>query len=219
MITRPSLLPHNATPLERALEQTSARIADVPIPIKELWNPETCPLEFLPWLAWALSADRWETHWSELQKRTAVAQAIELQRHKGTPKSVEDVLKSFDELLTITEWFEVDPPAPAHTFTVNLPLLGADGTTGGFRTSAEFAEAIIRDVFRTKPARSHFLLMQSLAAAADVAVVSAGRTALFARLDCAADTTIEPEWATYLTTEKGEPIELESGGAFLEAIE
>lgn len=212
MTTKPTLLPSNATPLERALEQSSARLGDVPIPIKELWNPATCPIEFLPWLAWALSADRWETHWSEDQKRAAVAQAIQLQRTKGTPASLDLVLASFDALLTMTEWFELSPPGPAHTFTITLPLLAADGTTGGFRTSAEFTEAIIRDVIRTKPARSHFRLLQSLEASGTVNVVAAGRTAGFTRLDCLADTDAEPIWNTYLTTEDGEPLELEGGG-------
>jgi len=218
MTTRPSLLPPNSTALERALEQSTARLGDVPAPIKELWNPATCPLELLPWLAWALSADRWETHWSEDQKREAVARAIELQRKKGTPASIEAVLASFDELLTLTEWFEIEPRGEPHTFTVTLPLVLESGETGGFRTSAEFAEAIIRDVIRTKPVRSHFRLLQSIETALAVHVVVAAQTAGFVRLDCFADETAEPVWDTYLTTELGEPIELEGGG-FLVAIE
>ena len=51
------LLPANATPLERALAETTARLSDVAVPIRDLWSPENCPTELLPWLAWALSVD------------------------------------------------------------------------------------------------------------------------------------------------------------------
>jgi phage tail P2-like protein len=199
-MTTDTLLPHNATPLERALEQSTARLGDIALPIRELWDPATCPLDLLPWLAWALSTDRWETHWSEDQKRDAVANAIERQRKKGTPASIDAVLASFDALLTLTEWFEMQPRGEAHTFDVTLPLLLEDGTTGGFRTSAEFAEAIIRDVTRTKPARSHFRLLQSLEAAGLVDIIGVGRTAGFVRLDTAADTTIERHGNTICRT-------------------
>ena len=53
----PSLLPHNASPQERAIEAATARLADVPVPLRDLWNPETCPAELLPWLAWAFGVD------------------------------------------------------------------------------------------------------------------------------------------------------------------
>jgi len=211
MTTRRSLLPPNSTALERALEQSTARIGDVPAPIKELWNPATCPIELLPWLGWALSIDRWEIHWSEAQKREAVATAIELQRKKGTRASVEQVLASFDELMTLTEWFEMNPRGDVHTFVVDLPLIQTDGETGGFRTSAEFADAIIRDVARHKPLRSHWKLRQKLVAAAELTVISAARVSGFTRVDCAADVTVEPEWADYLQTETGEPISDENG--------
>src|SRR5205085_11795608 len=116
-----TLLPPNSTRLERSLEGATARLGDVPAPIKELWNPATCPLELLPWLAWALSTDRWETHWTEAEKRAAVATAIEQQRKKGTPASIDQVLASFDELLKLTEWFEMSPQGEPHPFTVTLP--------------------------------------------------------------------------------------------------
>jgi phage tail P2-like protein len=38
-----------------------------------LWNPQTCPLAALPWLAWTLSIDKWDTDWTEERKRTATA--------------------------------------------------------------------------------------------------------------------------------------------------
>lgn len=195
-----------------------ARIADVPAPIGELWDPATCPADLLPWLAWALSADRWESFWTDDQKRATVASAIADQRKKGTPASVSEVLASFDALLTLTEWFDMVPQGAPHTFEVSLPVIDQSGNLGGFRTSAEFAEAIIRDVKRTKPARSHFKLVQYLTSAATVDAIGEGRLAGYIRGDFAADeTTGTQDWSATLLAETGEPIQAESGELLEEA--
>ncbi|MGZ7142707.1 phage tail protein I, partial [Streptococcus pyogenes] len=47
------LLPGNATELERNATQALAQIERVPIPLRDLWNPDTCHAELLPYLAWA----------------------------------------------------------------------------------------------------------------------------------------------------------------------
>lgn len=59
-----SLLPPNATELERALELLiDARIGDISTPLRDLWSAENCPEALLPWLAWALSVDQWSADW------------------------------------------------------------------------------------------------------------------------------------------------------------
>ena len=55
LATTPSLLPPSSTPLERAIEQTQARF-DPPLRIPGLWNSDTCPASFLPYLAWVAFA-------------------------------------------------------------------------------------------------------------------------------------------------------------------
>lgn len=55
-----SLLPPNNTPQERALEATTARISDIPVPLRQLYNPDTCPINLLAWLGWQLSTDSWK---------------------------------------------------------------------------------------------------------------------------------------------------------------
>lgn len=203
MTAAATLLPPNATPLELALEAAGARISSVPIPLPDLWNPWTCPAELLPWLAWGLSVDRWESTWTEAEKRLEVARAIELQRRKGTPATVEAVLASFDPLLELVEWFEAQPRLEPHTFQIRLPL----GDGGGARSSAAFVDRIVREVSRVKPLRSHLEFIQSLGAGAGLNLVGAARTAGFVRLDMAAVT----EQPTYLTTEGGEPLQAENG--------
>ena len=87
------LLPPNRTPLERALDRTTARLGAVPVPIKDLWNPWRCPKALLPWLAWALSVDEWDSAWPEARKREAIEASIELHRYKGSVWSVREALR------------------------------------------------------------------------------------------------------------------------------
>lgn len=84
----PSLLPANATPAERALEQATARVGAVPTPLRALWNPDTCPAQLLPWLAWALGVDDWEPGWPEEVQRSVIRASIDVHRHKGTVAAI-----------------------------------------------------------------------------------------------------------------------------------
>ncbi|MGS4945207.1 phage tail protein I, partial [Meridianimarinicoccus sp. RP-17] len=68
-----SLLPPNATPVERGFEAAGARITALPVPVRDTWNPATCPATLLPWLAWALSVDNWDPTWTEGQQRAVIA--------------------------------------------------------------------------------------------------------------------------------------------------
>lgn len=87
-----TLLPPNATPLERALEAVTARIGEIPVPLPTLWNPMTCPVSDLPWLAYALRVEDWDPTWSEEVKRAALAAAPLVQKHKGTLFAIETAL-------------------------------------------------------------------------------------------------------------------------------
>ncbi|EQU65680.1 phage tail protein I [Escherichia coli HVH 209 (4-3062651)] len=63
------LLPTGSSPLEVAAAKACAEIEKTPVSIRELWNPDTCPANLLPWLAWAFSVDRWDEKWPEATKR------------------------------------------------------------------------------------------------------------------------------------------------------
>jgi phage tail P2-like protein len=88
-----SLLPDNATRAERAVsEAVAARLSAITTPLRQLWDPETCRADLLPWLAWALSVDDWDPIWPEATRRAAVAESIEIHRRKGTPWAVKQSL-------------------------------------------------------------------------------------------------------------------------------
>lgn len=87
-----NLLPPNASALERAIAATGAGIDTLPVAVRDTWNPATCPTALLPWLAWALAVDEWDEAWSEAVKRTVIADAIEVHRHRGTVWSLKKSL-------------------------------------------------------------------------------------------------------------------------------
>lgn len=173
-----SLLPPNASVIERGIEAATARMAELPVPLRQLVNPDECPLELLPYLAWALSIDSWSSSWPDNVKRARVRRAIEIQRHKGTAESVRTVVQSFGGAVALREWWQTEPRGDPHTFQLVVTLSGADGAPA----SAEFADAVIAEVRRTKPVRSHFTYTQGINFARPLGVIGAARPAIFARL-------------------------------------
>ena len=91
MSNAPTLLPPNATPLERALAKAGA-MPHSPEEIRKLWNHRTCSLHLLPWLAWAWSVDEWDPAWTEAQQRAMVGASIRLHKKKGTVWAVREAL-------------------------------------------------------------------------------------------------------------------------------
>lgn len=101
-----SLLPPNATKLERDLEQVIANAVDIDVQIQDLWDPEKCPFKLLPWLAWAYSVDHWEDSWPEHIKRAVVANSFDIHKHKGTPYALQRALNSLGIRTNMLEWWE-----------------------------------------------------------------------------------------------------------------
>ncbi len=173
-----TLLPPNTSPVERAIEGATARLSDVPVPLRQLADPDTCPLALLPYLAWALSIDTWDSDWPEAVKRNRVRQAIDIQRRKGTASSVRDVVAGFGGSLALREWWQMAPAGDPHTFALVLAL---EGIVPPARKAA-YVDQVIAEVRRTKPVRSHFTFTQALSATGGLQVVAAARPAVVVRL-------------------------------------
>lgn len=114
------LLPYNATDHERALSNTIARISDVPVLVREVWNPYTAPASVLPWLAWAFSVDDWDTNWTDEQKRNVIKQSVYSQRIKGTIGAVTRQLAALGYTIQILEWWQQIPEGEPYTFEVYI---------------------------------------------------------------------------------------------------
>ncbi len=102
-----SLLPPGSTSLERRLAQTCSGISDLQVPLRDLWNPATCPVSFLPYLARAFSVDRWD---EGLDRKQSNARGSEgcfyIHQHKGTTSAVRRVVEPFGFLIRIIEWWQ-----------------------------------------------------------------------------------------------------------------
>ena len=81
-----SILPPNATAVERAIDRASAAALErLPVYlIRWVKDPDSCPLALLPWLAWEYQVDTWNINWSEQKKRDAIKRAHYIHRHRGT---------------------------------------------------------------------------------------------------------------------------------------
>lgn len=174
-----SLLPPNATPQERALEASAARISDVPTPLRELYKPDTCPVELLPWLAWHLSIDSWKSSWPEEVRRARIKSAMSIHRKKGTANAVREVVAAFGGAILLQAWWQKTPKGLPHTFDLLMTLSGS----GEHTATAEFVDDVIDEVKRAKPVRSHFTFTQGVDTRTAIAVATAVRPVIYARLN------------------------------------
>ncbi|MCI9687420.1 phage tail protein I [Vibrio parahaemolyticus] len=144
-----SLLPGNLSQLERDLAGALSRISDIDIPISKLWNPDLCPVELLPYLAWALRVDRWRSDWTETQKREVVRQAIDINRTRGTRGAVERVIKAIrgDEV-SLKEWFEDKENLAKGTFRVDVKSINQP-------VDISELQALVPSIHKAKNTRSH----------------------------------------------------------------
>lgn len=101
-----TLLPPGSSTLERRLALTCSGISDLQVPLRDLWNPATCPVRFLPYLAWAFSVDRWDESWAESTKRRVVQDAFYIHQYKGTISAVRRVVEPFGFLIRVLEWWQ-----------------------------------------------------------------------------------------------------------------
>ena len=142
-----SLLPPSTTEQERDLEATMARSSDLPLAISQLWNPQTCPAEVLPWLAWAFSVDTWKDSWTEQQKRAVIAASYDVHNRKGTVGAVKTAIGALGFDAKLTEWFQNG--AEPYTFDVEVEITD----TPLDEDQIQLARRIID---RSKNVRSHY---------------------------------------------------------------
>lgn len=173
-----SLLPPNATRLERNIEKVTARISDVPVPIRNVWNPDTCPEHLLPWLAWSLGVVTWKSYWPESVRRNILKNSIETKRRQGTAFSVRRTIESFGAAVALREAHTMTPPGPPHSFDIVISATDM----GDEQITADYQQDIIDEVTRIKPARSYFTVAASLTATTSIGLVAAGRLAIYRRL-------------------------------------
>ncbi|EOU9192652.1 phage tail protein I [Escherichia coli] len=140
------LLPVGSSALEVAAAKAAAEINRVPVPLSTLWNWRTCPVNLLPYLAWALSVDRWDFAWPETVKRSVIASSFFVHQHKGTISALRRVIEPLGYLVEVKEWWQVDEEPG--TFRLDIGVIDRGITEDVYQEM----ERLINDA---KPASRH----------------------------------------------------------------
>jgi phage tail P2-like protein len=148
-----SLLPHNATLLERSLERAGELGVDTEI-IRGVADSARCPPSFLPWLGWALKVEGWEAAYTDAQRRELIREAIPVHKTKGTVGAIRRVLKAVRVNAEFKEWHQIPNAAP---YTFQVTAWANDNRPGeGSIISPELGERLRALVDAAKNERSHY---------------------------------------------------------------
>jgi phage tail P2-like protein len=117
-----TLLPPGSYREERAMEQagTEQILSLDTNMVRLVKNPDTCPAELLPWLAWEFAVDFWEDSWSEEEKRQVIKDAAYVHQHRGTAGAVRRSLGAVSLPTTVVEWWEDEPKKAPYTFRIEV---------------------------------------------------------------------------------------------------
>ena len=119
-----SLLPPSSTTWLRSTEVATARLSAITVALRTLWTPTVCPVDLLPYLAWALSVDRWDKAWPAEKKIAAIRQSYWLHRRKGTRAAVRRVIEDMGFSASFVEWFDAGDEPGTFRLEVDVSNVG-----------------------------------------------------------------------------------------------
>lgn len=119
-----SLLPPSSGDWLRYTEAGTARLSAITVALRTLWTPTACPVDLLPYLAWALSVDRWDKGWPAERKIAAIHKSYWLHRRKGTRAAVRRVVEDMGFTATFAEWFDVGDKPGTFRLEVDINEVG-----------------------------------------------------------------------------------------------
>ena len=120
------------------------------VPLRDLWNPARCPEPVLPYLAWALSVDRWDPTWPVALKRRVIAAAFFIHQHKGTIGALRRAVEPLGYLIEVVEWWQSQPEGPRGTFRLKVGVLDTGITD-------EMYQELERVIDDAKPLSRHLI--------------------------------------------------------------
>lgn len=114
-----SVLPANASLLERGLDQALARLIDrIEPPFPELMDPRATPVDFLPYLAGDRGVREWDSAAPEEEKRLTALLAWPTKRLAGTRKALENAVEGLQLVPEVVAWYEQVPKGAPYSFKV-----------------------------------------------------------------------------------------------------
>ncbi|EIW8782000.1 TPA: phage tail protein I [Klebsiella pneumoniae] len=124
-----TLLPPSASAWMRGAEAATAKLSGITVAIRTLWTPTACPVDLLPYLAWALSVDRWDKNWPAEKKIASIQQSYWLHRRKGTRAAVRRVIEDMGFSATFAEWFDVGDEPGTFRLEIDVNEVGLTSKT------------------------------------------------------------------------------------------
>lgn len=118
-----SLLPPNATLLERNLTEVGKAAFELPS-IRTIKDIDHVPAQFLPFIAYQKSVDYWDDNWQDALKRSVIKSSKEQHKIKGTAAAIRRALEPFGYEVKLIEWFKAEPNLTPGTFNLELDLIG-----------------------------------------------------------------------------------------------
>ena len=125
------LLPPNSTTLEKAVDATLQDALDLPLFDLSLWDPATCPVAFLPILAWGWQVQEWDSGWTTSVKRAVIAAAIQNHYTRGTVGAIKRAIAAVGVRGELLEYFD-DPDGVLDAYKVKVFIndnISEDDTT------------------------------------------------------------------------------------------
>ncbi len=198
------MLPPNASELERAVDaMVSAIFAKLKPQIEHVHNPDLCPVDMLPFLAWAMDVEAFDSSWPEAQQRAAIAASWQAHNISGTPRALKDALARLglpnatllefgsyiadgryiaDGSITAsgTDWayqFDVDLNSPPVQYARADGSAQADGTLLANGYTAEWSRLIsgvLAAIRESAPARCHLRQLRTAPQVADGSYLADG---------------------------------------------
>lgn len=148
--SRPTLPPSlESPPYSLSADLISPYLVQAP---NAVWTQlDSLPSEILDHIAWGFKVDSWSDVYPIETKRNLLRTALSDKRIKGTRFAVEKAITALGSSAVLTEWWEMTPAGPPHTFTVQIALRDIPGFS-----PIETQNAVIAAIEAAKPARSHF---------------------------------------------------------------
>ncbi|HGG5279756.1 TPA: phage tail protein I [Salmonella enterica subsp. enterica serovar Senftenberg] len=124
-----NLLPPSTTTTENNIAQTTEILGEMPVPLRKLIDSERCPESLLPWLAWAMSVDRWDSDWPEETKRQVIADSCRIHKLKGTIAALRQTVEPFGCLIRVIEWWQENGTPGTFRLEIGASEDGIDADT------------------------------------------------------------------------------------------
>ncbi len=115
-----SILPSNATDIERAIESATADELSTDLSIADITDPDKCSSDLLNYLAYQNKVSYWNESWTENTKRQVIKAAPAINKIKGTKAAVVGALESLGLNFDYQAWYEQEPVAPRGTVNINV---------------------------------------------------------------------------------------------------